>query len=113
MTRVKRGCIARNRRNIILSETSGYYGSHSSLFRTAMQQRIKALRYNYQDRKKKRRNLRSLWTNRIGAVARLAGKNYNKLLTIFAYLLIVLNRRSISQLSIFDYTSYLMASLKK
>ncbi len=50
MTRVKRGNVARKRRNKILKITKGFRGSSSILFRTANQQQMKALRYSYRDR---------------------------------------------------------------
>ena len=55
MVRVKRGNVARKRRNKILSLASGYRGSHSVLFRVANQQVMKALRYSYVGRKQKKR----------------------------------------------------------
>lgn len=56
MTRVKRGNVARKRRNKILKLAKGFRGSHSTLFRTANQQVMKALRSSYRDRKKKKRD---------------------------------------------------------
>ena len=44
MARVKRGNVARKRRSKILSLASGYKGSHSTLFRVANQQVMKALK---------------------------------------------------------------------
>jgi large subunit ribosomal protein L20 len=56
MVRVKRN-VARKRRKKILSLASGYRGAHSVLFRVANQQVMKALRYSYVGRKKKKENL--------------------------------------------------------
>ncbi|MFM7886744.1 MAG: 50S ribosomal protein L20, partial [Pseudanabaena sp.] len=47
MTRVKRGNVARKRRNKVLKLAKGFRGSHSKLFRTANQQVMKALRNAY------------------------------------------------------------------
>ena len=47
MTRVKRGNVARKRRNKILDLNRGYRGSHSTLFRTAQQRMLKALTTAY------------------------------------------------------------------
>ncbi len=47
MVRVKRGNVARNRRNKILKIAKGFRGTHSKLFRMANQQVMKALRYSY------------------------------------------------------------------
>ena len=55
MVRVKRGNVARKRRNKILTIASGYRGAHSALFRVANQQVMKALTYSYIGRKQKKR----------------------------------------------------------
>ncbi len=60
MTRVKRGNVARKRRNKILDLNRGYRGSHSTLFRTAQQRMLKALTTAYTDRRKKKRTYRRL-----------------------------------------------------
>ena len=57
MVRIKRGNVARKRRNKILLLASGYRGAHSVLFRVANQQVMKALRYSYIGRKQKKRML--------------------------------------------------------
>ena len=44
MVRVKRGNVARKRRNKILKIAKGFRGSHSKLFRMANEQVMKALR---------------------------------------------------------------------
>ncbi len=54
MVRVKRGSVARKRRKKILKLAKGFRGAHSSLFRTAKQQVLKALRYSYVGRKNKK-----------------------------------------------------------
>ena len=110
MTRVKRGSVARHRRNKVLSQASGYYGAHSRLFRTAMQQRMKALRYEYRDRRNRRRSLRSLWISRIGSLTRIGGQSYSKFMHVVRSCVVSLNRRSLAQLAVFDYTSYLLSS---
>jgi large subunit ribosomal protein L20 len=65
MTRIKRGSVARRRRKKILKITEGFRGSHSKLFRTANQQALKALKYSYFDRRKKKRILKNTWVRRM------------------------------------------------
>jgi large subunit ribosomal protein L20 len=79
MARVKRGNVARKRRNKILKLAKGFRGSHSKLFRTANQQVMKALRYAYRHRRNRKRDFRRLWTTRINAAARLHGVSYSQL----------------------------------
>ena len=102
MTRVKRGNIARVRRKKILKLAKGFRGSHSSLFRTAKQQVMKALRYSYIGRKNKKRVYRRLWITRIGAGARSRNLSYSKLIFHLKVNKIGLNRKMLSQLAILD-----------
>lgn len=103
MTRVKRGSVARKRRNKILKSNKGYQGSHSNTFRTANQQAMKALCYGYIDRRKRKITFRRLWIRRINAASRYYGKGvtYNKFIHYLKHSSILLNRKVLSQLSIF------------
>ena len=78
--RIKRGNVARKRRNKVLKIASGFRGTHSKLFRVANQQVMKALRYGYIGRKRKKREFRSLWITRINAASRLNGVKYSQLI---------------------------------
>nr|BBC77658.1 ribosomal protein L20 [Nitzschia sp. NIES-3576] len=102
MVRVKRGNVLRKRHKKILSLSKGYVGSHSRLFRTAKQQVMKALKYSYIDRKKKKRNFRKVWIIRINAMARLHNLSYNQLINFLKKSNITLNRKMISQLNIIN-----------
>lgn len=106
MTRVKRGNIARVRRKKILKLAKGFRGSHSSLFRTAKQQVMKALRYSYAGRKNKKRIYRRLWISRIGVIARSHNLSYSKLLFYLKVNKIGLNRKMLSQLAILDKNAF-------
>ena len=65
MTRIKRGFVARKRRKKLFSLTKGFVGSHSKLFATSNQQNMKALRYSYFDRRKKKNDFKKIWIQRI------------------------------------------------
>lgn len=107
MTRVKRGNVARKRRKKILKLASGFRGAHSRLFRVANQQVMKALRYAYVDRNKRKRDFRALWIARINAAARLQGTTYSKLMGSLKKVNIILNRKSLSQLAIYDQDAFM------
>jgi large subunit ribosomal protein L20 len=106
MTRVKRGNVARKRRNKILKLAKGFRGSHSKLFRTANQQVMKALRNAYRDRRKKKRDFRRLWITRINAAARLNGVSYSQLINKLDKANIALNRKMLAQLAIQDAPAF-------
>jgi large subunit ribosomal protein L20 len=106
MVRVKRGNVARKRRRKILSLASGYKGAHSSLFRIANQQVMKALKYSYVGRKQKKRTFRKIWINRINAASRLNGLSYSQLINKFKKSNIDLNRKMLSQIAILDSSTF-------
>ena len=106
MVRVKRGNVARKRRKKILSLASGYQGAHSSLFRVANQQVMKALRYSYVGRKQKKRVFRRIWISRINAASRLNGTTYSSLIHKFKKSKINLNRKILSQIAILDAVTF-------
>ncbi len=103
MTRVKRGCVARKRRRNILALTSGFRGTHSKLFRTANQQRMRALVASHRDRGDRKRNLRRLWIVRINAAVRKNGISYNRLIQCLYQNQIVLNQKIIAQIVVLEY----------
>ncbi|MBE9213504.1 50S ribosomal protein L20 [Plectonema cf. radiosum LEGE 06105] len=102
MTRVKRGNVARKRRKKILKLAKGFRGSHSTLFRTANQQVMKALRHAYRDRKKRKRDFRRLWITRINAAIRQHGMSYSKFMGYLKKSNIEINRKMLAQMAILD-----------
>jgi large subunit ribosomal protein L20 len=106
MTRVKRGYVARKKRKKVLEFNKGFRAAHSTLFRTAKQHRVKALNYASRDRARRKRDFRRLWINRINAAGRKQGYSYSKLIHIFKESNILLNRKILSQLAIFDSKTF-------
>ena len=106
MVRIKRGNIARKRRQKILNLAKGYKGAHSRLFRVANQQIMKALRYSYIGRKQKKRTFRKLWITRINAGARLNNLTYSKVINRLKSSNIELNRKMLAQIAILDTNTF-------
>ncbi|KAH7436997.1 hypothetical protein KP509_05G050900, partial [Ceratopteris richardii] len=106
-TRVKRGSVARKYRKNILDFASGFRGAHSRLFRTATQQKQKALTSAYVDRKNKKRTLRRLWIARINAVARRYGSTHSGLIHDFYKNRVLLNCKILAQVATLDDYSFL------
>lgn len=102
MTRVKRGNVARKRRKKVLKLAKGFRGSHSKLFRIANQQVMKALRYAYADRRKRKRDFRRLWIARINAASRQNGMSYSQLIGNLKKADIQLNRKMLAQMAVLD-----------
>lgn len=106
MARVKRGNVARKRRNKILKLAKGFRGSQSKLFRTANQRVMKALTNAYRDRRKKKRDFRRLWIARINAGVRTHGLSYSKFMGSLKKADVQINRKMLSQLAILDSASF-------
>nr|YP_001876599.1 ribosomal protein L20 [Welwitschia mirabilis]B2Y1Y2.1 RecName: Full=Large ribosomal subunit protein bL20c; AltName: Full=50S ribosomal protein L20, chloroplastic [Welwitschia mirabilis]ABY26812.1 ribosomal protein L20 [Welwitschia mirabilis]AMA21070.1 ribosomal protein L20 [Welwitschia mirabilis]BAH11206.1 ribosomal protein L20 [Welwitschia mirabilis] len=99
MTRVKRGYIARRRRNRIRLFASGFKGSHSKQFRAAKQQKQRALISAKGDRIKRKRAFRRLWIARINAAVRFYGVSYSKFVHCMYKNQLPLNRKTLAQMA--------------
>jgi len=100
MTRVKRGSVKRQKHKKVLKETKGFYGSASRSYRIAKELLLKAMSYNYIDRKNKKRTFRRLWISRINAAARLNGLSYNQFINGLKKGNIDINRKMLSEIAI-------------
>lgn len=107
MSRVKRGFVAKKRRQKILNFTKGFVGSHSKLFRSANQQAMKSLRYSYFDRRKKKNDLRKIWISRINAISKSNNGKYNQTIKKLKVLKINLNRKILSKICLIDKKTFL------
>jgi large subunit ribosomal protein L20 len=109
MPRVKGGSVARRRRKKILKLAKGYFGSKSTIFRTANEQVMRSLRYAYRDRKKKKSEFRKLWIQRINAAAKLNGTKYSTLIHGLALANVQVNRKMLADIAVHqpeDFTAY-------
>ncbi len=115
MPRVKRGNVARKRHKKVLKLAKGFRGGHSKLFRTANQQVMKALRHAYRDRRRRKRDFRTLWITRINAAARDNGMSYSQLMGKLRKANIQLNRKMLAQLAVVDPDAFakVVATAKK
>lgn len=102
MTRVKRGYVARKRRNSILKFTAGSKRAHSRLIRPAIQQRMKALACSHKDRNNRKRNFRKLWIIRMNAALRQHNLNYSQFIFKLNKVKSLLNRKMLAQVAILD-----------
>jgi large subunit ribosomal protein L20 len=102
MTRVKRGYVARRRRNRILECAAGFKRAHSRLFRPAKQQVMKALVSSKRDRNRRKRDFRRLWISRINAAVRQEGLSYSRFINKLYKSKVSINRKMIAQIAVLD-----------
>nr|YP_010831264.1 ribosomal protein L20 [Eritrichium thymifolium]WFG49482.1 ribosomal protein L20 [Eritrichium thymifolium] len=112
MTRIKRGYVARRRRTKMRLFASSFRGAHSRLIRTITQQKIRALVSAHRDRDRQKRNFRRLWITRINAVIRenRVTYSYSRLIHDLYKKQLLLNRKILAQIAIFNRNSLYMIS---
>ena len=106
MPRVTKSVTAKAKHKKTLKATKGHYGARSRLFKTAKQSNIKSLQYAFRDRKNKKRAFRSLWIARISAASRDLGITYSSLANSLSSKNIILNRKILSDIAIFDNATF-------
>ncbi len=104
--RIKRGVNAVKKRRKIFRLAKGYYGCKSKNYRIARQAVMKSLQYAYVGRKRRKRDMRSLWIARINAGARINGLSYSKLMHGLKVAGIELNRKSLADLAVTDAAAF-------
>ncbi|KUI63364.1 50S ribosomal protein L20 [Cytospora mali] len=87
------------RRKKVLKMAKGYFGSKSTLYKTAHEQVMRSLQYAYRDRKQRKRDFRKLWISRINAGAVLCGIQYSRLMHGLALAKVDVNRKVLADLA--------------
>ncbi len=98
--RAKTGKTTRKRHKKILSETKGMRDMRRRSVRRGKEALLKAGSSAYRDRRRKKRDFRSLWNIRINAAARQNGLTYAKLIDGLKKKEIVLDRKILAQLAV-------------
>ena len=106
MARIKGALMTRKRRNKVLKMAKGYYGSKSSLFKTAKQAVMKSGNYAYIGRKQKKRDFRRLWISRISAACKMNGMNYSTFINGLKKADISLNRKMLAEIAVADPAAF-------
>jgi large subunit ribosomal protein L20 len=102
MTRVKRGVVTKKRHKRLLKKTAGYWGQRSNIFKRAKETIMRAMAFAYSGRKRKKREMRSLFIMRLKAAAEANGLKYNTVIHGLKKAQVQLNRKMLSQLAVYD-----------
>lgn len=76
--KTKHSTARKKRKKKVLALAKGYWGKRSKVYRRAQETVRRALVYAYRDRRRKKREFRSLWITRINAAARARGLTYRE-----------------------------------
>ena len=99
--RVK-GPSSRRKKKKILKLAKGYRGQRSRSYRRAKEAVMRALYYQYRDRKLRKREFRRLWIARINAAVRAYGLNYSTFIHGLNKAGITLNRKILADMAVRD-----------
>lgn len=106
MPRVKRGNVRRAKRKKLLSRAKGFYQTKSKLYRSAKESVDTALKYAFVGRRRKKRDFRTLWIQRINAAAREHGLTYGQLIAGLKASGSTLDRKSLAELAVSSPASF-------
>ena len=106
MARVKRAVAGRKKRNTLAESTKGYYGVRSRTFRGMKEQAQHSGQYAYRDRRNKKRDIRSLWIQRINAAARMNDLSYSKFMHGLKLAGVELDRKVLAQVAYEDEAAF-------
>jgi len=106
MPRAKRGVKSRRRRNKIMKAAKGFVGARRRLYRPAIMTVKRGWRYQYRDRRNKKREFRRLWIVRINAAARMCGTSYSRLMGWMKVANVELDRKSLADLAVHDMAAF-------
>lgn len=106
MPRATRVPATKRRKKKWLKRAKGFWGGRRKLYRSARETVQRALAFATRDRKKQRRNMRSLWIVRLNAACREHGVSYSKFIDLLKKAKIQLNRRSLAELAVRDKTAF-------
>lgn len=99
--RVK-GPSSRRKKKKILKLAKGFRGQRSRSYRRAKEAVMRALYYQYRDRKLRKREFRRLWIARINAAVRAYGLNYSTFINGLKKAGIQLNRKILADMAVRD-----------
>ncbi len=99
MPRARNKVASHRRRKKTLELAKGYWGARSKVHTVAKHHVEKALQHAYRDRRKKKREFRSLWIVRINAAARENGTTYSRLISALAKKEVSINRKVLADLA--------------
>ena len=83
-----------------------FKGARSRLFIVANQAVMKALKYQYRDRRNKKRMFRRLWITRINAAVRQHGLSYSRFINALGKANVTVNRKILADIAVKDAAAF-------
>jgi len=102
MPRARKGAARHRAKKRILKAVKGYRGGRSRLIRTAKESVLRAGQYAFRDRRRRKRDFRSLWITRIRAAANERDLSYSQLMGGLRKANVELDRKILAELAVSD-----------
>lgn len=106
MVRVTNAVASHRRKKRTLKRAKGFVGDRKNHLRLTSESVMRALAYNYEHRKLKKREFRRLWIQRIGAASKIHGLSYSKLIHGMQKACCDINRKMLAEMAIHDPSSF-------
>lgn len=106
MVRSTNAVASHRRKKRLFKLAKGFVGDRKNHLRLTSGAVMRAMAYNYDHRKQKKRDFRSLWIMRLNAAARINGISYSKFIYGLKKARCELNRKVLAELAISDPTGF-------
>ena len=106
MPRVKRGVTSRASHKKVIARAKGFRGRRNNVFRIANEAVMRAGQYAYRDRRRKKRDFRSLWITRINAAVREHGLSYSVFMNGLKKAAITIDRKVLADIAVLDKPAF-------
>lgn len=106
MVRVTNSVASHRRKKRLFKRAKGFVGDRKNHLRLTSDCVVRAMSNNYNHRKLKKREFRSLWIVRIGAAAKIHGMSYSKFIFGLKKARCELDRKILADMAIRDPNSF-------
>ena len=106
MVRVTNAVASHRRKKRLRRRAKGFFGDRKNHLRLTSDAVLRALAFNYRDRKENKRQFRRLWITRIGIASKIHGISYSKFINGLNKANCELNRKMLAELAIHDPESF-------
>lgn len=104
--RARKGAARNKAKKRLFRKVEGFVGGRRRLLRTAKETLLRAGMFAFRDRRAKKRDFRRLFITRLSAAAEMRGIRYSRLIHGLKLAGIGLDRKSLSELAIFDAETF-------
>jgi len=104
--RTKTGSVRKKRHKKIIKMARGYRMTRNRLYRVAHEAVLHAGQYAYAGRKRRKRDIRRLWIQRINAAIRQYNLSYSKFINLLKKAKITIDRKIMANLAVKDPAAF-------